>query len=274
MKNNTAYKVVDIKRLIKESANELKAKIGDGVESTEKKQNKEAYADAKKRAQDFDGGLKKEMGGSDAKFEKEDNNRTLLDYNIAGADDKFKKRVKTQVLGYTSELEQNNGIEKEGDYSGNKKIYDTLTKSAGDFHKDKKDFNKSGLQSREWDDKTFRKDKDEMFENKVRTARFKKTRFFNEEHMRERIPDEFKKNGTRFKMVDRVGNAYLCEWEGKQAVILEHKDDYGFNEALNKMTSLMNYKPEDTIAKTTRTQRINEDKSVANMLDLMRKINK
>lgn len=269
----TIYTVGDLRRLVTESANEFKAKIGDGVESTEKEQNKKAYSDAKKRAKDYDGGLTKEMDGSDAKFEKEDNNRTLLDYNIAGADDKFKKRVKTQVLGYTSELEQNNGIEKEGDYSGNKKIYDTLTKSAGDYHKEKKDFSKSGLQSREWDDKTFKEDKDEMFENKVRTARFKKTRFFNEEHMRERIPDEFKKNGTRFKMVDRVGNTYLCEWEGKQAVILEHKDDYGFNEALNKMTALMNYKPEDAVAKTTRNQRINESKSVANILEVVRKIN-
>lgn len=272
MDTKTSYKVADIKHLIKESANELKAKIGDGVESTEKKQNKEAYATAKKRAQDFDGGLKKELGGSDVKFEKEDNNRTLLDYNIAGADDKFKKRVKTQVLGYTSELEQNNGIEKEGDYSGNKKIYDALTKSAGDYHKEKKEFNKSGLQSREWDDKTFKEDKDEMFEHKVRTARFKKTRFLNEDHMRRRIPEEFKKNGTKFKMIDRTGNTYLCEWEGKQAVVLKHKDDYGVNEAFDRMKSLMNYKPEDTLTKTTRNQRINENKSVSQILETMRKL--
>ena len=47
------YKVSDLKALISESSNEFKAKIGDGVESEDKKNNGKAYTDAKKRAKEF-----------------------------------------------------------------------------------------------------------------------------------------------------------------------------------------------------------------------------
>ena len=58
-----------LKKLISEGSNEFKAKIGPNVESEDKKNNGKAYRDAKKRAQDFDGGLSKEMGEEIAKYE-------------------------------------------------------------------------------------------------------------------------------------------------------------------------------------------------------------
>lgn len=268
----TIYTVGDLRRFVTESANEFKAKIGDGVESTEKEQNKKAYSDAKKRAKDYDGGLTKEMGGSDAKFEKEDDNMTLIDYNIAGADDKYKSKVKTQMLGYTSDLEQNNGIEKQGDYSGNKKIYDTLAKHGEEKHKAKKELNKSGLQAREWDDKDFREDKDQMYENRIKVAKFKKTKFLSEAHMKDYIPESFKKPGQKFKMKDCVDNTYLCEWAGRDVVILGHNDPNGLNEAVTRMQELMNYNPGQRRRVSTPAQRIEENKSVSNILGTLRKI--
>ena len=50
-----------LKKLISESSNEFKAKLGPNVESEDKKNNGKAYSDAKKRAKDFDGGLSKEL---------------------------------------------------------------------------------------------------------------------------------------------------------------------------------------------------------------------
>ena len=69
-----------IKGLIKESQQEFKAKIGNGVESGNKTNNGKAYSDAKKRAKDFDGGLSDEVGEKKAKYKKEDFNKTLMDY--------------------------------------------------------------------------------------------------------------------------------------------------------------------------------------------------
>ena len=51
-----------IKKLISESSQEFKAKLGPNVESKDKEINDKAYSDAKKRAKDFDGGLDKELG--------------------------------------------------------------------------------------------------------------------------------------------------------------------------------------------------------------------
>lgn len=270
----TIYTVGDLRKIVTESASEFKAKIGTGVESTEKEQNKKAYSDARKRARDYDGGLDKEMGGSDVKFEKEDDNMTLLDYNVAGADDKFKSRVKAQMLGYASEMEQKNGIEKQGDYSGNKKIYDGLAKHGKEKHKARKDLNKSGLQAREWDDSNFREDKDQMYEGKIKVARFKKTKFLNEAHMKDYIPESFKKTGLRFKMKDCVDNTYLCEWAGRDVVILGHRDRNGLNEAVTRMRELMDYNPGQRRRVSTPSQRLEENKSVANILGTIRTITK
>lgn len=269
--SQTTYTVGDFRKMIKESANEFKAKLGDGVESTEKKQNKQAYDDAKKRAKDFDGGLDKEAGENDTKVEKVDDNKTMLDYNVAGADDKYRARVKAQVLGYSSEMEQNNGIEKAGDFSGNKKLYDSFKKAGDETHKNAKELNKSGLQSREWDDKNFREDKDKMYEGKVRTAKFKKTTFVNESHMKSRIPDEFKKEGVKFRMTDAVGSTYLCEWCGRDALILEHENKHGMNESLERMRQLMNYK--SVVPKvSTGAKRLAEDRNVTDILGKIRTI--
>ena len=287
------FKVGDLKRLVTESSNEFKAVLGPNVESDNKKNNGKAYTDAKKRAKDYDGGLEKEMLKDKPKFEKVDDNKTTLDYTPDNANDAYRKRVEAQVKGYTSELEQKNGLAKEGDFDGNENIYNGLKKAGKDMHKAEKDFKKSGLQAREYPDDVF--EKNEMYESKdgfdmrnmidkfranagktvlkehVKTIYFKKTQFLNEEHMFSRIPDEFKNEGEQFKMKDKTGNEYLLEWKYGTANIIGHSNKGGMNESLERMKSMYNYSPKDT--ETTMSYRINEgEEAFRDTLDKMRKI--
>lgn len=290
------YKVSEFKRILAESSNEFKAKIGSGVESEEKKNNGKAYDDAKKRAKDYDGGLSDEVGEKKAEYKKEDFNRTTLDYTPDNATPEYKKRVHAQVDGYTSEAEKKNGIEKAGDFSDNDKIYKELKKSGEELQDNAKTMKKSGLQAREWPDEVF--DKESMYESKdgfdmrrmlnhineiedsikpvneekkVKTIAFKKTEFLNEEHMINKIPDDFKKEGTSFKMKDKNGNSYLIEWKNGKANILEHSNKAGFNESMSRMKQLFDYKTNDT--QTSYSDRLNEnDDKFSDTLNKMRRI--
>lgn len=293
----TKLTVKSLKRIISESSNEFKAVMGLNVEKENGSNSDKAYKDAKKRAKDYDGGLNKEVGEEKAKYEKNDFNMTTLDYTPENADSNFKKRVHAQVKGYTSEQEMNNGIEKSGDFSDNEKIYNGIKKSGEEYQKNNKKFKKSGLQAREWPDETF--DKNNMYEsidgfnmrkmidtisskernfssvnenqndNNVKTVYFKKTTFLTEEHMLSRIPDEFKKEGERFKMKDKTNNEYLIEWKNNKGRIVEHNNKSGLNESINRMKSLFEYKSSDS--KTDRALRENEsDTAFNNTLNIAR----
>lgn len=282
-------KVGDLKRIISESSNEFKAVLGPNVEKENNSNSDKAYKDAKKRAKDFDGGLNKEVGEEKAKYEKNDFNKTTLDYTPENADDNYRKRVHAQVKGYSSEQEMNNGIEKSGDFSDNENIYKAIKKSGEEYQDNEKKFKKSGLQAREWPDETF--EKNTMYEsidgfnmrkmidtiankernfssvsenksNNVKTVYFKKTTFLTEEHMLSKIPDEFKKEGERFKMKDKTDNEYIIEWKNNKGRIVEHNNKSGLNESINRMKSLFEYKSSDS--KTDRALRENESDTAFN----------
>ncbi len=95
-----------------------------------------------------------------------------------------------------------------------------------------------------------------MEHKNIKTIYFKKTEFLTEGHMFSKIPDEFKNEGEQFKMKDKTGNTYLVEWRNNKGVIIGHNNCQGFNDTLNRMKNLYEYKSEDT--KTTSKQRINE----------------
>lgn len=268
-----------IKGLIKESQQEFKAKIGNGVESGNKTNNGKAYSDAKKRAKDFDGGLSDEVGEKKAEYKKEDFNKTLMDYTPDNVTPEYKKRVKKEFVNGDKE---------------NEKIYKEFKKSGEEQQKNEKELKKSGLQAREWPDEVF--DKDNMYESRdgfdmrkmlnslnekttrkqfneshVKTVLFKKTEFLNEAHMISRIPDDFKKNGTSFKMKDKNGSEYLVEWDNNKANIIEHVNKKGMDESISRMKELFDYRPSDT--KTNYSDRLNEnDDKFQETLNKMRKI--
>ena len=268
-----------IKGLIKESQQEFKAKLGNGVESGNKTNNGKAYSDAKKRAKDFDGGLSDEVGEKKADYKKEDFNKTLMDYTPDNVTPEYKKRVKKEFVNGDKE---------------NEKIYKELKKSGEEQQKNEKELKKFGLQAREWPDEVF--DKDNMYESRdgfdmrkmlnslnekttrkqfneshVKTVLFKKTEFLNEAHMISRIPDDFKKNGTSFKMKDKNGSEYLVEWDNNKANIIEHTNKKGMDESISRMKELFDYRPSDT--KTNYSDRLNEnDDKFQETLNKMRKI--
>ena len=268
-----------IKGLIKESQQEFKAKIGNGVESGNKTNNGKAYSDAKKRAKDFDGGLSDEVGEKKAEYKKEDFNKTLMDYTPDNITPEYKKRIKKEFVNGDKE---------------NEKIYKEFKKSGEEQQKNEKELKKSGLQAREWPDEVF--DKDNMYESRdgfdmrkmlnslnekttrkqfneshVKTVLFKKTEFLNEAHMISRIPDDFKKNGTSFKMKDKNGSEYLVEWDNNKANIIEHVNKKGMDESISRMKELFDYRPSDT--KTNYSDRLNEnDDKFQETLNKMRKI--
>ena len=268
-----------IKGLIKESQQEFKAKLGNGVESGNKTNNGKAYSDAKKRAKDFDGGLSDEVGEKKADYKKEDFNKTLMDYTPDNVTPEYKKRVKKEFVNGDDE---------------NEKIYKEFKKSGEEQQKNEKELKKSGLQAREWPDEVF--DKDNMYESRdgfdmrkmlnslnekttrkqfneshVKTVLFKKTEFLNEAHMISRIPDDFKKNGKSFKMKDKNGSEYLVEWDNNKANIIEHVNKKGMDESISRMKELFDYRSSDT--KTNYSDRLNEnDDKFQETLNKMRKI--
>lgn len=268
-----------IKGLIKESQQEFKAKLGNGVESGNKTNNGKAYSDAKKRAKDFDGGLSDEVGEKKAEYKKEDFNKTLMDYTPDNVTPEYKKRVKKEFVNGDKE---------------NEKIYKELKKSGEEQQKNEKELKKSGLQAREWPDEVFNKDnmyesrdgfdmrkmlnslnekttRKQFNESHVKTVLFKKTEFLNEAHMISRIPDDFKKNGTSFKMKDKNGSEYLVEWDNNKANIIEHVNKKGMDESISRMKELFDYRPSDT--KTNYSDRLNEnDDKFQETLNKMRKI--
>lgn len=286
--------VGEMKKIIAESSNEFKAKLGPGVESKEKDINGKAYSDAKKRAKDFDGGLSDEVGDNKAKYEKIDDNRTTLDYEPENATPEYKKRVRAQALGYSSEAEKNNGIEKSGDFSDNDNIYKEFKKSGEEHQANIKLGKKSGLVARELPEKTF--DKDNMYEskdgfdmrqmmnrladsttknfvseNQIKTIHFKKTEFLSERHMISKIPDDFKVEGTSFRMKDKNANEYLVEWKNNKAYVINHISKDQLNEEMNRMKQLMGYKSSDS--NTTSSSRCNEnDETYRSTLNKIRDI--
>lgn len=254
-----------LRHMIKEDANEFRAKLGSNVERDNKSENQKAYSDNEKRMKEFNPQLKPKV----KKYEKPDNNKGLMDYNIDGATPEYKKRVHAQVDGYNSVAEKESKMEREGDYEGNEAIYQGLKKAAKDSEKEKMDFKRSGLQARELPEKTF--ERDNMYEAKapIKTIYFKKTEFISENHMFSKIPDDFKTEGAQFKMRDMNGNEYLLEWTDNKPVILEHKNEKGLNEAISRMQELFNYKSSDT--KTTTKQRFTENDNIKTTIDAVRK---
>jgi hypothetical protein len=286
-----------LKSFIAESSNEFKAVLGPSVEKDNKTNNGKAYSDAKKRAKDYDGGLtdtkKKEA------YEKLDGNKTTLDYTPENVTDDYKKRVHAQVKGYNSVQEMENDIEKQDDYSNNDNIYNGIKKSGKEMHKNEEDFKASGLQASKMPKETFKKE--EMYESKdgfdmrnlintlkessqmgkrtfveqssVKTVYFKKTSFLNEGHMISRIPDEFKNEGTQFKMKDKHGTEYLVEWADGKANILNRNHKQKVNETLNAYDKLSNYTGEEYNTSNGKL-RVNEGNSeIERMLGIVRKIN-
>lgn len=264
------YTINELKTLISESASEFKAKIGDGVNSGNKKENEKTYSDAKKKVKNFDGGgdeYKENRKLSD----KVDGNKTTLDYaNDAPLSDDMKKRIKAQAEGYTSELEKNNKIEKCAEFSD--KTYKQFKKAGTEMAKNKVMAKKAGLTARELPDSAFEKETLYKESKKISVLNFKNTTFLNESHMISRIPDEYKVEGKRFKVKDSGENEFIVEWKEGEANILSYENKKKLNESVNKFHKLIGYNSKQQFKTSTNQTRLNESGEFAKILNKAREI--
>ena len=251
--NTVCYKVGDLRQMVRESANEFKAKIGTNVESENKRNNEKSYKESEKRAKDYDGGLK------DPKIveltDKTDNNQTTLDYNPSIEPDKeYKKKVDAQAKGYTSELEEKNGNERGGVEMDNEgRILKQFNDARDKREKNKVAIQKSGLTARELPDSVF--DKNHLDEGKYLKPKkliFKHSRFINESQVYSRIPEEYKNDGQRIYINDAAGNEFIVECMKSEKSgnvetrIISHKNERLMNEQVERIHELMGYDEKST----------------------------
>lgn len=266
------FLVKDLKRMISESASEFKPVIGANVTSDNKKNSEKAYKEAEKQAKDFDGGLKDPKKGKLA--DKEDANRTTLDYNPRTEPDKnYKERVKAQAKGYTSTMEEKNKIEKAAEFDEDGKIFNQLTKSSDELNKQKEDLAHSGLVSQNLP----KQEKNTMYETSLKPKRlvFKHTRFINESYMLSRIPEEYKKNGQIIHMKDMNGNEYIIECQESSTGYIEtnikgYSNKELMNEQIKRISELMGYKRGDNLTESVKQSRADNEKNFENMFDIIR----
>lgn len=261
------YNIKDLKALVKESVAEFKPVLGKNVANDNKKINDKAYADMTKEVKDYDGGKTNKPQKHQLPM---DDNRGMQDLEYTNMNDEFKKRVQSQMKGYTSAEDEKlhkNAPFGNADFSeidGMKEKHDTL-------HKGKEKAKEIGLTSREIDKKDFENLKHSVFENKKPiTLKWKKTVFVTENQMLNKVPDEYKTEGRTFIMKDMNNTEYLVEW---------HVDDdpkvINTTKVLNeqkRIKNLFEYKRGETT--TNVHSRLQEEANVSDMLGKVRKLMK
>lgn len=268
--DNKFYTISEFCSLLTEKQ-EFNPVKGKNVDSENKKNNGKAVSDILNRTSKKNV-LKTSFDGQNNKY---DYNKTTLDYEFDDEPaDAYKKRVKAQALGYSSDDNMKNSKDyPENDsnyYDGNEKFYKDRKEKNSELAKNKKILKKSGLAARKWSDKIF--DKGSMYTNEAKTIKrlnFNKTVFLNEEHMLKKIPDDMKFNGNRFFMKDSIGNEYLIECVRDKCVrnyvhtkVLQYTNKNKIEESFNRMKELYNYSSE----KSKQNSSSFENKMVGKML--------
>lgn len=275
------YRVSDLNRLIAESStnSEFKPVLGPNVEKDNKANNGKAYKDAEKRAKDFDGGLT-EKPNKTKLYPKADSNRTTLDYNLRVEPTKeWKEKVEAQAKGYTSKMEQDNGIEKAAEFDNDGRIYKQFKDSNDEAQEARNALATSGLVSKELDKKGEIKKKPTMTESKtLKTKRliFKNTIFLNESQMLQRIPEEYKRDGQTIHMQDKEGNDYVVECVKSQTTgvietnVINFVNEEKLNEQRNRIHELFNYDAKSTSGRNVSANQLNEMDSFKKFMDTAR----
>lgn len=279
------YTFGDLKRVIKESTNEFKPKMGVNVIRDNAKNNV-------KEVKEYDGGLTNEIDDKKVNTpEGVDYNRTTLDAEFADEPgEAYIARVKAQANGFPSvENEKNSKIKDENqglDFSGNERLYDDLKKRNAEFTKREVERAHAGLKSHNMPKKDFEnpnmfkenKDSNMTDNKKMKKLYFKHTKFLSESQMIKKIPDEYKVDGNKFIMKDASNNEYLVEWtvDSKfnygEAKVLHHINKEQLNEDMKRIKDMFNYKSSDVFQTTNAQSRLNEEKKLGSFIDEVRKI--
>lgn len=277
------YKVSDIKKLVLEGL-DYNPKKGTNVDSEDKKNNEKAYKDAEKQAKEIGAELKKtDKNNNPVKyttdtFDQDDNKNTLdvdFDYNPG---DNYKNRVKAQVKGFNSELEEDSDTERNADFEGAEEFYDVIKKKHGESAKRKEMAKASGLAARTYPSDTFKKqsvfgeNKEQAPKNKMKRINFKKTVFLQKEDVEKYIPEEYKKDGNKFIMRDAERTEYMVEWKAnaKPDVKLYINEEQKTKDEFARIHELFGYKRVD--GKSTVSERAQSRYDFDKMLAEARKL--
>lgn len=278
------YTFSELNKILMESHNEFNPRIGDKVESENKKNNGKAVDDIMKQSNEFDGGITNKKKNTN-KEDIQDFNKTTLDLDFASEPgDVYKERVKAQVHGFPSaENEKNSKVEGENkslDFEGNKDFYDAQQKKSKKVSDMQADIKHAGLKARELPKKHF--ENDTLFkENKtMKRLHYKNTVFLSEAQMLKKLPDEFKSKDGKFIVKDASGTEYLVECsyndELKHGKMTVHNktNKQQIDEQLERMRQLTDYDSSSYMGGTTTTSRKNEENSLSEMINHVKDIEK
>lgn len=272
---NKIFKVSELRSIVAESLQNYKPKIGNNVESDNKKNNEKAYKEIEKEVSKLS-----VKGNKDTKERSKimsTENKGMSDLQYDGTNEKFKNDVKSQIKGYaSSDVEKNHKGEKlgNGEYGDDEELKD-LEDTAKEY-KDKSMLPKTiGLTSKFLDKDAISKMHKTAFESKtMKRLTFKNTVFLSEEHMLSRIPDLMKNEGSRFVMRDKNDTEYIVEWHEDEPNITKLPNMKMVNEEMSRMKELFGYKSSDSVQNTTTTMRIEEENHFKDILDKARNFGK
>ena len=267
-----SYRFGDLRNSLRESASEFKPKFGDGVESAEKDLNRKAYQDIKKETEEYNKGIKTPGGDNRSESVNAQVNMGMSDIEYDSDKNKqFDDNVKAGYEGYTSALDKkNHGKEELGNASRNDELAKALIDKAKQTKKEKDSYSEVGITN-------IQKPKDathlhnNVVEGKTSLLKFKHVQFISESHMLSHVPDEYKVESRRFYMQDCKGNKYLVEWH-EQPNVEKMLNEGKVNEEMSRIKELFTYNGKNT--GTTNSLRVDEGKSVEDMLGRVRKLMK
>ena len=278
------YTFGELNRILMESHNEFNPKIGDKVESEDKKNNEKAVDDIMKQSKEFDGGITDKKKNTN-KEDIQDFNKTTLDVEFASEPgEAYRERVKALVHGFPSaDNEKNSKIKEDNkslDFDGNEKFYDAQKKKSEEISDKEAELKHAGLKARELPKEDFKNDT--LFkENKtMKRLHFKNTVFLSEAQMLKKVPEEYRTSDGRFIMKDASGTEYLVECSynkefnhGKLTVVNKTNKEQ-INEQLDRMRELFDYNSSSYMGGTTSSSRKTEAQGLSEMINRVKDIEK
>lgn len=273
------YTISELLNEVSNTKQEFKAKIGNGVESSNKREQEKAVRDITKDAEKMDNPRRNQKDKELPAVEPNDYNKTTMDVRFeADAPQSYKDRVRAQALGYPSvQNMEKNDYATYLDFDGNKDFYNDRKKMSDHRNEIEKQERESGLKARlktatDYSNKT-------MFENKDYLPKkrlvFKNTMFLSEAQVIKAVPEDYRIDENRFYMQDKTGTDYLVECKADpfgyvHVEVVNRLNKVEVNEELDKMRRLADYKYSDDNKKVKKLNSVEEmSESIKNFRELL-----
>ena len=273
------YTISELLNEVSNTKQEFKAKIGNGVESSNKREQEKAVRDITKDAEKMDNPRRNQKDKELPAVEPNDYNKTTMDVRFeADAPQSYKDRVRAQALGYPSvQNMENNDYATYLDFDGNKDFYNDRKKMSDHRNEIEKQERESGLKAR-LKTATYYSNKS-MFENKDYLPKkrlvFKNTMFLSEAQVIKAVPEDYRIDENRFYMQDKTGTDYLVECKADpfgyvHVEVVNRLNKVEVNEELDKMRRLADYRYSDDNKKVKKSNSVEEmSESIKNYRELL-----